>query len=91
MPLYVNGSPAGAGNVRLVDVGEKIAAAIRENGGRVGDLSKYTEEEMVFVRSAMKELAAEAISRFIDKDWLSGVDIWKVVDECETFPGGDGP
>ena len=88
MPLYVNGSPAASGKVRMVDVGEKIAAAIMENGGRIGDVSRYSESEMVFVRNAMREIAMKEVDRIMVMDWLSDIDIWKVVDEFDgTFEG----
>jgi hypothetical protein len=91
VPLYVNGSAA-KDIVEVVDVSEKIASAIRENNGRLGDLSKYTESEMKFVIIAMREIAKKSVLRLAGNyEWMNGVDIGRVVDNYEVFPHhGDG-
>ena len=85
MPLYVNGSVVGTAVVKVVDVGDKISAAIRENGGRVGDISKYTAQEMKFVHETFSRIACEESHRISLMKWMEGVDITKVVDICEVF------
>ncbi len=86
MPLYVNGEAVGK-KVEVVDVSEKIAAAIRENHGRIGDLEKYTVDELRFIRETMKSIANEKVIELTSRQWLEGVDISRVVEEFETYPG----
>jgi hypothetical protein len=83
MPLYVNGSKSGADSTKVeyVNLGDKIASMIRENNGRIGDLSRYTAIEMEFIIDAMREIASAHVVRMSGIDWLYGIDISKVVDE----------
>jgi len=91
MPLYVNGSKSGSSPARIeyVNVGDKIAAMIKENNGRIGDLSRYTAVEMEFIFEAMREIAVSHVARMAGIGWLDGIDMSKVIDEYAFVPSGD--
>ena len=83
MPIYANGRTGGRSGESSADVVKRISEAIMENG-RIGDLSRFSAADMVYVRIAMKGIADSSVNRIFSLDMLTGVDIGRVTDIVET-------
>jgi len=86
MPIYINGNTAGRPAERPAVIIKRILEAISESG-RIGDLSRFSESDMAYVRTAMAEIADKSVKRIFSRDLMSGIDINRVVDVFETSSG----
>ena len=62
---------------------DRIVAKLRENPGSIGDASRFSEDEMVILREAMKRVAAERIESVMGADPFRGKSVDKVFDREE--------
>ena len=85
MPVYINGRKGASEKVRGVNIAARIEQLLRDNGGNIGDIRRFQEEELIYVRKAMRAFANDVVSSIIIKDPLAGICIDKVVD-VSTFP-----
>lgn len=84
MPVFRNGKHAGAGKAPSAEeIIKRILGAIRESG-KVGDLSRFSAEDMKYVKLALSRIAEESVTRIFVTDLLDGVNMDKVIDVYEV-------
>jgi hypothetical protein len=82
MPIYVDGRKL-SGASSDIDIGttyERILKLLRESPQSLGDIRRYSDRDMVYIRRAMAAIAAEIVQDMLTRDLLAGLDMGKVFD-----------
>lgn len=67
---------------------KRIIDAVTESGV-VGYTAHLSEEEIYYLRLALKDIAEKTVKRIFLEDMMSGVDLSRVVDVCSVAPTTD--
>lgn len=88
MPIYIDGKNL-SGASSDIDIGttyERILKLLRESPQSLGDIRRYSEQDMRYIRQAMRAIAEELVHDMMSRDLLAGLDMSRVFDTCIVNP-----